>query len=225
MAVRRPGAGDEPNDIDKREEREGPLNPQSIQQALSALGLTYGATKEEIKQAFHHLAVAYHPDVNGEAGATEYYLYVRSAYEYLMALPEVPTAPNAPAGGDANATDATPGVRYYGNVAVSTPSGTAYAGAGDGGWANPAGGSRIIGSRESLSQAATRRKFKEEHRRQEDRLKMREEQRRKEAEERLEAERRQRIFDEAMARIHAIRAAEITANIIEDILQNGNRGK
>ncbi len=214
---------------EENEEKE--LNPQSIQQALTALGLSYGATKEEIRQAFHRLAVMYHPDVNNTPEATEYYLYVQSAYEYLMALPD-------PAGADGtggwaagqamgqNAADGqqSPNVRYYGNVAVSVPSEAGYTGTGAM-WGNSAGGSRILGSRESLSQAATRRKFKEEHRRQESRLKMREEQKKKETEERLEAERRQRIFDEAMARIHAIRAAEITANIIEEVLRNGYQEK
>ncbi len=154
-----------------------------MQQALSALGLSFGATKEEIKQAFRHLAALYHPDVNSEPGATEYYLYVQSAYEYLMALPDTPPVYNESSEpktkGDDRAAGTGANVRYYGNVAVTVPPEGADMAVQGGGWTNMSGGSRILGSRESLSQAATRRKFKEEHRKQENRLKMREEQRKK----------------------------------------------
>ena len=197
------------------------MNDKSKQQALTVLGLGISATKEEIKQTFHRLAAMYHPDVNGTPEASEYYLCISSAYEYLMSLPDEPQA-SAAGGYEENA------VIYHGNVAVGMPqqSGGYESTRIDRGAAGGYyGAARIIGSRESLSQAATRRAFKEEHRRQEVRLKRREEERKKAEEERLEQERRQRIFDEAMARIHAIRAAEITASIIEDVLKNGSRGK
>ncbi len=193
------------------------MNGQSRQQALDVLGLPDRASKDEIKQAFHKLASAYHPDVNDAPDATEYYLCIQSAYEYLMSLPEESVTYYG------NVAVGEPQMHYHGNVAVGAPQPDA----GYAGQAAPytvSGNSRIIGSRETLSLAATRRAFKEEHRRQEVRLKHREEQRKKEEQERFEQERRERIFEEAMARIHAIRAAEITASIIEDVLKNGNGG-
>ena len=198
------------------------MNQKNRSEAYSILGLSGIETKEEIKQAFHKLAAMYHPDANSDPLAADYYLCVRSAYEYLMALPEET-------------------IEYHGNVAVARPpeeyyggqetygrtSGSPYgAGAASqvyNGGSRTEGGTRIIGSRETIYQAATRRAFKEEHRKQEIRLKKREEQRKKEADELREEERRQRIFEEAMARIHAIRAAEVTASIIQDVLKNGSR--
>ncbi|MBQ7676882.1 MAG: DnaJ domain-containing protein [Lachnospiraceae bacterium] len=206
------------------------MNHQSRAEALAVLGLSGIVTKEEIRKTFHRLASMYHPDANNDPNAKDYYVCIQSAYEYLMALPEET-------------------IEYHGNVAVARPLEEYYGAQAD--HAGPAnaygasantygpqmsgnvyyggsvadGGARIIGSRESLSMAATRRAFKEEHRKQEQRLKQREEQRKKEAGERYERERRQRIFEEAMARIHAIRAAEVTANIIQDVLKNGSRSE
>lgn len=48
------------------------------------LGISAGATTEEIKSAFHDLALRYHPDKNGgNLALTEYFLLIREAYEIL----------------------------------------------------------------------------------------------------------------------------------------------
>lgn len=48
------------------------------------LGVSKGATKEEIKKAFRQLARKYHPDVNKEEGAEEKFKELGKAYETLM---------------------------------------------------------------------------------------------------------------------------------------------
>lgn len=78
------------------------MNHQRRLEALSILGLSDMATKEEIRSAFHKLAAMYHPDANSDPNATDYYMCVQSAYEYLMAVPEET-------------------VEYHGNVAVARP--------------------------------------------------------------------------------------------------------
>ncbi|MFC1860352.1 molecular chaperone DnaJ [Chloroflexota bacterium] len=49
------------------------------------LGIASSATDEEIKRAFRKLAFQYHPDRNGDDGATEVFKEVNEAYEVLSA--------------------------------------------------------------------------------------------------------------------------------------------
>lgn len=53
-----------------------------MQQHYNTLGLSYGASKEEIKKAFHKLAHIHHPD---KGGKLEDFLKVKNAYDALMA--------------------------------------------------------------------------------------------------------------------------------------------
>lgn len=47
------------------------------------LGLTQGASAEEIKKAYRRLARKYHPDINKEEGAEEKFKEINAAYEIL----------------------------------------------------------------------------------------------------------------------------------------------
>lgn len=50
------------------------------------LGLTEGASMEEVKKAFRSKARQYHPDLNKEAGAREKFIEIHEAYEFLLKL-------------------------------------------------------------------------------------------------------------------------------------------
>ena len=47
------------------------------------LGLTKGASKEEIKKAYRKLSKQYHPDINKEANAVDKFKEISEAYEVL----------------------------------------------------------------------------------------------------------------------------------------------
>jgi len=47
------------------------------------LNLTSNATKEEIKKAYHKLALQYHPDKNKEKGSDEIFKLITEAYSTL----------------------------------------------------------------------------------------------------------------------------------------------
>lgn len=51
------------------------------------LGISPGATKEEIKAAYRRLARQYHPDVNADPGAKEEFQKIVEAYQYLTKAP------------------------------------------------------------------------------------------------------------------------------------------
>ncbi len=50
------------------------------------LGLSEGASKEEVKKAYRMMAMRYHPDVNPGEGAKKKFLEVLEAYEYLTGV-------------------------------------------------------------------------------------------------------------------------------------------
>ncbi len=195
----------------------------TIERALAELGLFNGATREDIRQSYHKLAALYHPDVNPDPLATEQYLRIRNAYEHLRKYYDRQVLKPQMSAGEPVAYTWEKERQNGANMTEE-----ACGNAGDfrhRAAAVEQGGSRIIGDHAELSAAATRRSFKEEHYKQEKRLKKREESRKKEAEERAAEEKRQKIYDDAMMRIHAYRAGEVMANLVEELLKNdGFRG-
>ncbi|MBP3675292.1 MAG: DnaJ domain-containing protein, partial [Campylobacter sp.] len=47
------------------------------------LGISKGASSDEIKKAYRKLARQYHPDINKEPGAEEKFKEINAAYEIL----------------------------------------------------------------------------------------------------------------------------------------------
>lgn len=85
-------------------------------EACYYLGIREDSSEEQIKRAYRYKAKLYHPDVNPDADAKEYYIKVQKAYEYLLDNPytrpsaTVNTAKNA-AGSDAARTAGQAGAR------------------------------------------------------------------------------------------------------------------
>lgn len=57
-------------------------------EACYYLGIREDAAEEQIKRAYRYKAKLYHPDVNPNRNAQEYYIKVQEAYEYLMSNPK-----------------------------------------------------------------------------------------------------------------------------------------
>ena len=75
-------------------------------EAYKVLGLTPGASPEEIKAAYRDRAKSCHPDVNNEASAEDRFLQVKAAYDTLLGHCLV--ARGMPEGGDGEAPTADP---------------------------------------------------------------------------------------------------------------------
>jgi curved DNA-binding protein CbpA len=58
------------------------------EQYLHVLGLHSSATNDEIRSAYRRLSKKYHPDVNKSPDATEEFIAIKNAYEYLLKTPE-----------------------------------------------------------------------------------------------------------------------------------------
>lgn len=180
--------------------------------ALTVLGLDQNATKDDIKTAYHKLVAYYHPDAHAadEAETTESFLVIQQAYEYLMDAYEkavaaylaaqrgMPDGQQGTAGGQWS-TEASQNADWQGlSDAAQAP--------------------RVLGSKAAIARQETNRHFAEERLRQERRLAKEREAKRRKVNEELASYEADTAYEEAMARIHAIRAAEITAHIIESVV-------
>ena len=79
--------------------------------------------------------------------------------------------------------------------------------------------SKIYGNQSSMKQAANRRNQEEERKRAEKRLKKRKEAEKEELLQEAAKQRQERQYKEAMDKIHAIRAGEVAAEIIQAMLR------
>ena len=61
-----------------------------IDSYLQALGLSRGASQEEVKSAFRKLAKQYHPDRNKAKEAKQKFIEVHEAYKFLMEVGTIP---------------------------------------------------------------------------------------------------------------------------------------
>lgn len=72
-------------------------------EACFYLGIREDAPEEQIKKAYRYKAKLYHPDVNPDTDAREYYINVQKAYEYLMSTPRDIPSPDMSGHTNANA--------------------------------------------------------------------------------------------------------------------------
>ena len=182
-------------------------------EALTVLGLDQNATKEDIKTAYHKMAAYYHPDAHaaGEAETTESFL----AYEYLMDAYEKALA--AYLAGQQRGMAQSAGLQRNMDGSVGNAAGRQAAGW-EQGLSDTGEVSRVLGSKTAILRQETNRNFAEQRVKQEKRLKKEREAKRRKVEEELASYKADAAYEEAMAKIHAIRAAEITAHIIETVV-------
>lgn len=174
------------------------MNFDNPQQALRVLGLDGTATREDIKSAYHKLAVVYHPDSNdSDDNSSEAFLIIQGAYEYLMNAYE-------------EALNAYMNRSVSGNV-IRGENVTTVAGS------SPA--PRIIGSEGAMKRQAEIKSRARERMRQEKRMEKAKKDRIRAVDERLAKYRQDMEYEEAMKKIHAIRAAEITLQLYEASLR------
>ncbi len=69
------------------------MNSEQSLNYYSILGLTPGAGIDSIKKAYRAKARQFHPDINHTSGASDMFILVNEAYEYLLALPFYSTEP------------------------------------------------------------------------------------------------------------------------------------
>ncbi len=183
----------------------------SPRDALLQLGLTGPATREDVKSAYRDLLKVYHPDAHPEPSVAWQYYDIVDAYEYLMATYDALEA----GGGGGVLPEA------YEKRAAGRPRQESFSA----GPQEKASGERMTGSRQTassggriLGDAAAARENKQKTAW---RAKSRksESERRQEKLAELEERRQQAAFEDAMNRIHAERAAEVSAQIISAILR------
>ena len=160
-------------------------------EALSVLGLDQNATREDIKSAYHRLAAYYHPDAHAADQAETTEAFLMVQQAYEYLMDEYDKAVAAYWKKKQESTVMVPTVP------------------------------RVLGNRAEMSRQETNRHFARERVKQEKRLQKERVIRQRQRDEELAAYKRDTAYDEAMAKIHAIRAAEITANLLAALVLKG----
>ena len=166
------------------------MNFSSRTEALLVLGLPKNATKDQIKTAYKKLVRRYHPDVNPDPDKAWQYYDIQGAYDYLMEQ-EKYVSDNDDAQ-KPSPFESKPEKKY---------------------------GPKVFGTKEDLTELSFKRKARAEHARQEKRFETRMKNEKKAMDKELAEYRKNKEFEETMDRIHAHRAAEVTAQIIEAYLK------
>lgn len=168
----------------------------SAKEALFFLGLTEKAGREQVKTAYKEQIKAYHPDANPNHETPWQYYDLQEAYEYLM-----------------NYYDGLE--RLAGKVSVNPqPSVAPMQGMG-----RATSGPVVFGSKKDISNLTFQRKVRADHVQQEKRSKERAKKEKENFNKQVEQCKADKAYEEAMTKIHAARAAEVTAQIIEAYLK------
>lgn len=165
----------------------------SAKEALFFLGLTEKAGREQVKTAYKEQLKIYHPDANPGGDTPWQYYDLQAAYEYLMSYYD---------GLDRLATE-----KMTVGYDTKRPDTT---------------GPTIFGAKKDLNDLAFHRKVRAEHVKQERRSKERAQKEKEKFEKEVEKYKQDKAYEEAMTKIHANRAAEVTARIIEAYLKGNN---
>ena len=173
----------------------------SAKEAFLFLGLTEKAGREQVKSAYKERIKAYHPDSNPDGETSWLYYDTQAAYEYLMeyfdGIDRLATA---------TVKSSAPKNIYQPSNQVNVAHKSA---------ATP----NIFGAKSDLSDLAFKQKVRAEHIKQERRSKERAKKEKEDREKALDQYMKDKAYEEAMTKIHANRAAELTAQIIEAYLK------
>ena len=176
----------------------------SAKEALFFLGLTEKAGREQVKSAYKEQIKAYHPDSNPDHETPWQYYDLQEAYEYLMQYYD---------GLDRLATDRI----SRENKSATNPTENVMNGFGINRQASS--GPTIFGAKKDLKDLSFQKKVRADHVKQERRSKERAKKQKENFQKEVDKYKQDKAYEEAMTKIRANRAAEITAQIIEAYLK------
>lgn len=184
------------------------MNYSNPKDALLQLGITSPATLEDVKSAYRELLKIYHPDVHPDPAVAWQYYDITDAYNYLLecygSLPNGAVLPEEPENGSLSS-----GKGGTVPVEASVRSTCVYA---SGARKDASSGPRVIGDAEGAKAAKNRTAWRKKSQKSE-------EKRRQDMLSALEERRKEALFQDTMDRIHAARAAELSAQIISAVLR------
>ena len=178
-------------------------------EALRIFGLSDPISLEDVRSRYHELVKRFHPDETGDEDSAELLIAIRQAYEYLCDAEHQMTVSG--------------GVDVVYHATEEARSNAAGTGSFRDGSVGQGGASRVLGSASDLSAASERRHEHAVYRRQQKKYEKTREAKKEETIRRLDQASKDLEYEQAMERIHAIRAAEVTAQIIEAMLYKESR--